>query len=226
MHQHNVITLQNEDGTMETKLMLSPDEEIRRNSAEVEIPHNQPSSPKPAKKKLEFNMASKIQIIPNNRQGQLNTGYIKTLGGILKVAEIVLSFMAFVLAICADRNTTTASWTEHIAFQSTVITTAILLGYVCFPHITIRDELTREGLIVVELIFYGINTVLYFIAIWLMVHLSIGFGMDGRGAAILCAVVCLAITVLFAMETFMKIKAWRGENDASTRIVNRGVPNA
>lgn len=57
--------------------------------------------------------------------------------------------MAFVLAICADRNTTTAAWTEHIAFQSTILTAAILLGYVCFPHITIRDELTREGLIVV-----------------------------------------------------------------------------
>lgn len=48
-------------------------------------------SPKatPAKKKLEFNMASKIQIIPNNRQGQLNTGFLGTIGGVLKVAEIV-----------------------------------------------------------------------------------------------------------------------------------------
>ena len=40
-------------------------------------------------KKIKFNMSSKLQIIPNNRQGQLNTGYIGTIAGVLKLAEIV-----------------------------------------------------------------------------------------------------------------------------------------
>ena len=110
-------------------------------------------------------MANKIQIIPNNRQGQLNTGYLGTLAGVLKLAEIVsfrgcgaaglhshsqaLSFVAFVLSICADRRSTTAAWTEHITFETMIVVCILLLGYVCFPHLTIREEATREGLIVV-----------------------------------------------------------------------------
>lgn len=34
-------------------------------------------------------MSSKIQIIPDNRQGQLNTGFLGTIPGVLKIAEIV-----------------------------------------------------------------------------------------------------------------------------------------
>lgn len=164
------------------------------------------------KKKLQFHMAKKIQVIPSNRQGQLNTGFMATIPGVLKLAEIILAFIAFVLAICADRRSTTAAWTEHITFETMIVVSAFLLGYVCFPHLTIKDEPTREGLIVVELLFYGINTLFYFISIWLMVHLSASWGTDGRGAAIMSAVVCVALTVLFGIETILKMKAWRGEN--------------
>ncbi|EPB69786.1 synaptophysin / synaptoporin [Ancylostoma ceylanicum] len=101
-------------------------------------------------------------------------------------ARSILAFVAFVLAICADRRSTTAAWTEHITFETMIVVCALLAGYVCFPHLTIREEPTREGLI--ELIFYGINTLFYFISIWLMVHLSASWGTDGRGAAIMTAV--------------------------------------
>lgn len=40
-------------------------------------------------KKMYFNMANKIQIIPHNRQGQLNTTFLATVPGVLKIAEIV-----------------------------------------------------------------------------------------------------------------------------------------
>ncbi|CAD6195889.1 unnamed protein product [Caenorhabditis auriculariae] len=231
------ITVRNPDGTTETKLMLRSDEEHHGTTAvdlepvrevphsdDYKRPHPPPRSPvAEPKKKLQFHMnTSKIQIIPNNRQGQLNTGYLATIGGVLKIAEIVLSFIAFVLAICADRRTTTAAWTEHITFETLLVVTAFLLGYVCFPHLTIKDEPTREGLIVVELLFYGVNTVLYFISIWLMVHLSASWGTDGRGAAIMSAVICVALTVLFAIETFLKLKAWRGENEPSSRVITTG----
>lgn len=174
------------------------------------------------KKKLQFHMSNKIQIIPNNRQGQLNTGYMGTIAGVLKIAEIVLAFVAFVLSICADRRTTTAAWTEHITFETMIVVCGLLLGYVCFPHLTIRDEVTREGLIVVELLFYGVNCVFYFISIWLMVHLSASWGTDGRGAAIMSAIICVALTVMFAIETVMKLKAWRGENEPSSRVIAGG----
>lgn len=61
------------------------------------IPFSPSSAPT---KKIKFNMSSKIQIIPNNRQGQLNTGYIGTMAGVLKLAEIVrLSFLPHSLLI-------------------------------------------------------------------------------------------------------------------------------
>lgn len=55
------------------------------------------SQPTKEKKKLQFHMANKIQIIPNNRQGQLNTGFMGTLAGVLKLAEIVGFLSLFTL---------------------------------------------------------------------------------------------------------------------------------
>ncbi len=79
-----------------------------------------------------------------------------------------------------------------------------------------------------ELIFYGINAMLFFVAIWLMVQLSASYISDSRGAAIITAVrkrirenylliklsfqiLCVVMTVLFAIETVHKFKAWKME---------------
>jgi hypothetical protein len=175
------------------------------------------------KRKQQFaNMTSKIQIIPNNRQGQLNTTFLATLPGVLKIAEIVLCFVAFILAICSDRRSTSAAWTDHISFECMIVVSALLLAYVVFPHLTLKDEATREGLIVVELLFYGINTVFFFIAVFLMIHVSASWTADGRGAAVMCAIIAVGLCLLFAVETFLKFKAWRGENEPSSRIINTG----
>uniref|UniRef100_A0A0K0CTX7 MARVEL domain-containing protein n=1 Tax=Angiostrongylus cantonensis TaxID=6313 RepID=A0A0K0CTX7_ANGCA len=211
--------LRSEEEPAQTTIDLGPAKEIQHSDGFAKPAQ---ASPVQKKKKLQFHMASKIQIIPNNRQGQLNTGYIPTIPGVLKVAEIILAFVGFILAICADRRSTTAAWTEHVTFETMIVVSALLCGYVCFPHLTIRDEPTREGLIVVELIFYGINTLFYFISIWLMVHLSASWGTDGRGAAIMTAVICVALTIIFAIETFLKLKAWRGENEPSIKVVTSG----
>lgn len=165
------------------------------------------------------NMSSKIQIIPNSRQGQLNTTFLATVPGALKIAEVLLGFLSFILAICSDRNATTSAWTEHISFAASLISFGLLLGYVCFPHLTLRDEQTREGLIVVELLFYGLSTLLFFIAIWLMVHLSASWITYGRGSAIIDAILCVALTVIFAIETVLKFRAWKGENASKSTIL-------
>uniref|UniRef100_A0A0N5AW26 MARVEL domain-containing protein n=1 Tax=Syphacia muris TaxID=451379 RepID=A0A0N5AW26_9BILA len=165
------------------------------------------------------NMSSKIQIIPNSRQGQLNTTFLVTVPGTLKAAEVCLGFLSFVLAICSDRNATTSAWTEHISFAATIISFMLLMGYVCFPHLTLRDEQTREGLIVVELLYYGISTLFFFIAIWLMVHLSASWITYGRGSAIIDAVICVALTVIFGIETVMKFRAWKGENASKSTVL-------
>ncbi|KJH49959.1 synaptophysin / synaptoporin [Dictyocaulus viviparus] len=148
------------------------------------------------------------------KQIQQSDGFVK------QPTSQILGFIAFILAICADRRSTTAAWTEHITFETTIVVSALLAGYVCFPHLTIREEPTREGLIVLELIFYGINTLFYFISIWLMVHLSASWGTDGRGAAIMTAIICVSLTIIFAIETFLKLKAWRGENEPSIKVIN------
>uniref|UniRef100_A0A915PY00 MARVEL domain-containing protein n=1 Tax=Setaria digitata TaxID=48799 RepID=A0A915PY00_9BILA len=192
-----------------------------------------PSSPKrhqQQKRRLKFDMSRKIQIIPDNRQGQFNTTFLATIPGVMKIGEIVgillVNRNGLSLEVAANfldglrgfitptnRNATAAAWTENISFVVTVIISALLIGYVCFPHLTIKNELTREGLIVTELIFYGISTLLFFIAIWLMVHLSASWIAYGRGSAVIDAIICVALTILFGIETFAKLKAWRGENE-------------
>lgn len=48
-------------------------------------------------------MSSKIQIIPDNRQGQLNTAFLATTPGVLKIAEIV-GIILFRLYLYEDDN--------------------------------------------------------------------------------------------------------------------------
>jgi len=165
-------------------------------------------------------MSSRIQFIPSNRKGQLNTAFLQTIPGVLKMVEIVVSFITWILAICSDRDATTSAWTEHIAFKSTIVVSALLILYVVFPHLSIKDEATREGLIVVELFFYGINAMLFFVAIWLMVQLSASYISDSRGAAIITAILCVVMTVLFTVETIHKFRAWKMETGSDNQVVS------
>uniref|UniRef100_A0A914X484 Uncharacterized protein n=1 Tax=Plectus sambesii TaxID=2011161 RepID=A0A914X484_9BILA len=105
----------------------------------------------PGRRKIQFNqfMAKKVQWIPTNRQGQMNTAFLQTVPGLMKLAEIIICFILWILAICSDRGATTSAWTEHISFECMIVVSVFLLGYVVFPHLTIKDEATREGLIVV-----------------------------------------------------------------------------
>uniref|UniRef100_A0A183BYI1 MARVEL domain-containing protein n=1 Tax=Globodera pallida TaxID=36090 RepID=A0A183BYI1_GLOPA len=130
-------------------------------------------------------MNAKVKIIPESRKGQLNTRYLATLPGLLKVVEVILGFVAFILAICADRRSTSSAWAEHITFETTVVVSVLILLYVVFPHLTLADERTREGLVVVELFFYGINTLFFFIGI-----------------------LCLALCLMYAGEAYIKFKVW------------------
>uniref|UniRef100_A0A914C122 MARVEL domain-containing protein n=1 Tax=Acrobeloides nanus TaxID=290746 RepID=A0A914C122_9BILA len=218
--------------------MLREEDEIRQETTvdlnrdappgpQSPVPHHDSVSAHPpppthgpsVNRKQQFtNMTKKIKLIPSNRKGQLNTTFLSTIPGVLKIAEILIGFIVFILAICTDRRTTGAAWAEHISFETIIVVSLFLLGYVVFPHLTLRDEQTREGLIVVELLFYGLNTLLYFIAIWLMIFA--GLASDGRGAAIMAAILCVALTVIYAVETFIKLRAWRGENASSLKVVN------
>ncbi|VDK75236.1 unnamed protein product [Anisakis simplex] len=38
-------------------------------------------------------------------------------------------------------------------------------------------------------------------------------------------ILCVALTILFAIETIQKVRAWRGENAPSTHIINTSKPH-
>jgi hypothetical protein len=61
----------------------------------------------------------------------------------------ILGFVAFILAICADRRSTSSAWTEHITFETTLVVCVFIILYVVFPHLSLSNEQTREGLLVV-----------------------------------------------------------------------------
>uniref|UniRef100_A0AC35UHI9 MARVEL domain-containing protein n=1 Tax=Rhabditophanes sp. KR3021 TaxID=114890 RepID=A0AC35UHI9_9BILA len=167
-----------------------------------------------ASKASKYGNQVKLRIIPDKRQGQLNTHYLSTIPGIMKIAELLLCSISFILAICTDRRSSQSAWTEHLTFEAMLLVLMLILGYVCFPHLTLEEEKTREGLIVVELLFYGLNSLFFFIAVWLMVHLSASFS-EAKSAAIMSSVLCVAVLVLFVIETIKHYKAWKGENSSS-----------
>ncbi|KAI6213907.1 Synaptophysin / synaptoporin [Aphelenchoides besseyi] len=185
------------------------------------------TSGKPQSKVSPFtNMHHKLNFIPHSQRDKINTQFLLTLPGVLKLAEVVLGFVAFILSICSDRKATSSAWTEHITFETTIVTVALLIGYVVFPHLTLQDDRTRNGLVLLELMFYGFNTMAYFIAVWLMVHLSASWNADGRGAAVMCAIICVALTVLYGIESFVKFKAWKGEEVGTARSKTQKLGHA
>jgi len=179
--------------------------------------HHQPKS-----RQAVFEVGKKIKVIPEARKGQLNVAFLSTIPGVLKIAEVSVSFVAFVLSICSDRRSASAGWTEHLTFETMVVVFVLMLGYIAFPHVTLADSRTRDGLVVLELLFYGINCFFYFIALWLMVHLSASWTADGRGAAIMAAVLCAGLVALFAFEVYIKYKSWRGQDVLAERNVKIG----
>ncbi|KAI6189546.1 Synaptophysin / synaptoporin [Aphelenchoides bicaudatus] len=182
---------------------------------------------KPQSKVSPFtNMHHKLNFIPHSQRDKLNAQFLATLPGVLKIAELVLGFVAFILAICADRKATSSAWAEHITFETTIVVAALLIGYTVFPHLTLQDDRTRNSLVVLELMFYGFNTVAYFIAVWLMVHLSASWTAEGRGAAVMCAILCVALTVLYGIETFVKFKLWKGEEMGNAKSKVQKVGHA
>ena len=60
-----------------------------------------------------------------------------------------------------------------------------------------------------ELLFYGINTLFYFISIWLMVHLSASWGTDGRGAAIMSAVGVYSLSLSLSLPLSLSLSLSR-----------------
>jgi len=172
------------------------------------------------------NMHHKLNFIPHNQRDKLNAQFLATLPGVLKLAELALGFVAFILAICADRKATSSAWAEHITFETTIVVAALLIGYTIFPHLTLQDERTRNSLVFLELLFYGFNTGAYFIAVWLMVHLSASWTSEGRGAAVMCAIVCVALTVLYGIESFVKFKLWKGEEIGTAKSKVQKVGHA
>jgi hypothetical protein len=58
------------------------------NGQSIKIATNDNKAKKPTIR-IQFNMSSRIQFIPSNRQGQYNTAFLGTLPGVLKIAEIV-----------------------------------------------------------------------------------------------------------------------------------------
>ncbi|KAI6219038.1 Synaptophysin / synaptoporin [Aphelenchoides fujianensis] len=211
-------TAQQQSQTITVQPSASVKEDEKRGSTGSAKPHGKVSP--------FTNMHHKLNFIPHSQRDKVNTQFLLTLPGVLKVAEVVLGFVAFILSICADRKATSAAWAEHITFETTIVVAALLLGYVVFPHLTLQDDRTRNSLVLLELMFYGFNTGAYFIAVWLMVHLSASWNADGRGAAVMCAIICVALTVLYGIESFVKFKAWKGEEIGTARSKTQKVGHA
>lgn len=64
-----------------------------------------------------------------------------------------MGFIGFILSLCTDRRSTSSAWTEHITFETSLVVCAFIIGYVVFPQITITNEKTNKGLMIVVNIF-------------------------------------------------------------------------
>lgn len=76
-------TIRNDNDTNQSN------EQANGNNQSTKLANDKSTTNKKSTKRIQFNMSSKIQFIPTNRQGQYNTAFLGTLPGVLKIAEIV-----------------------------------------------------------------------------------------------------------------------------------------
>jgi len=167
---------------------------------------------------LPAGMVTHVQgVLPTATQRRdMNISYLTSIHGILKAATIGVAIIIF----CTALSTTGggySTWVVFLAYTSMLVPIGLLALHVLFPHLLVDDLRNRTSVAMLELLFYAWHTLMWFVAIWLMINVAANnnFNYAGiyyigkRGEAIFCIVLSIIMTGIFAAETFFKFLAWR-----------------
>jgi len=164
-------------------------------------------------------MVTHVQgVLPTeNQRRDMNIAYLSSVHGILKVATIALAIVIFCTALSIPLGFGYSMWVVFLAYTSMLFPMGLLALHVLFPHLLVDDLRNRTSVAMLELIFYAWHTLMWFVAIWLMINVAANnnFNYSGiyyvgkRGEAIFCIVLNIVMTGVFAAETFFKFLAWR-----------------
>jgi hypothetical protein len=139
--------------------------------------------------------------------------YLKTIPGMLKIAQLVLMLIAFILAAAAwtsggglyvwtfsGYTTGSAGWTKFVTITGFIITLILLMLYLF--HLI--ERLYQVQWLFVEFIYCGVVAVCLLISGAIMIPYT---NYDGaRGA---CTFFCWAAMVAYGADAYFKLMSWR-----------------
>ncbi|GAV08066.1 hypothetical protein RvY_17815-2 [Ramazzottius varieornatus] len=145
-----------------------------------------------------------------------DVNYLRTLPGLLKIIELILMLIAFILAASAWSSTSwycgtstycyytyaasSAGWTKFVTITGFIITLILLQLYLF--HLI--ERFYSVPWLQLEMIYCAVVAVLLLIAGATMINYS---AIDGtRGA---CVFFCWAAMIVYAFDAFLKFKSFR-----------------
>ncbi|XP_064610335.1 CKLF-like MARVEL transmembrane domain-containing protein 7 [Liolophura sinensis] len=139
-----------------------------------------------------------------------DVSYIKTLPGILKIAEIVLSIIAFICATVYPWAYGGGGWVQFVTISTFVGVLVLFIFH--FMHIISR---LPGPWMLIEFIYYCVYTLFMLIAA--IVAAANGWRDASIGAA---AFFCFAALAVLAVDTFMMFRTWQAGRQSSGQSAN------
>ncbi|CAD5122304.1 DgyrCDS10742 [Dimorphilus gyrociliatus] len=131
-----------------------------------------------------------------------DVNYIKSIPGLLKIAQIVLSLITF---ICASVKSSFVKegggWVQFVSMTALIICTVLLIFYVT----SLINKLPGPWPLI-EFVYYGVYTLFYFIAFVVAAAQGTKYKIDAGKAAAAFSFFTLGT---FAVDTFFKFQTWR-----------------
>ncbi|XP_055346331.1 plasmolipin-like isoform X2 [Paramacrobiotus metropolitanus] len=147
-------------------------------------------------------------------QPYFDHSYVRSIPGILKLVQLLLMLIAFILAAAAWSSDWryflhycigSAGWAKFVTITGFIITLILL----CLYLFHLIERLYQVNWLFVELIYCGIVAILLFIAGAVMIPYA---EVDGtRGA---CTFFCWLAMLAYGADAFFKFKSWRNGETA------------
>uniref|UniRef100_A0A915B5X6 Serpentine receptor class gamma n=1 Tax=Parascaris univalens TaxID=6257 RepID=A0A915B5X6_PARUN len=159
-------------------------------------------------------------ILPKRRVRLLNLRYLCRFRGIIKIMQTLFIFSYIISCTQLRQDLYLNKYAEErliFAFASPMLTfnTAIIIGYIAFPHLTVKDEAGRNGMLFLEIINAIFScAVLTAIISVRIVHFIIGnFSIE---AMLLLSIVEFPLALAYLCDLIFLFNEWT----LITRIMN------
>ncbi|CAD6184385.1 unnamed protein product [Caenorhabditis auriculariae] len=140
---------------------------------------------------------------------KMDCGYVRTLGGIVKIVCIALCLLTFLFVLAGPAYFRGAGWATFVASVGVFVTTSLLMLYIF--HVV--DTLNNVNWIVIEMVFCFVWTICFFIAGCVLAVASAQF--SGTFWWAVASFFAFGGMCAYGFDCYLKFLSWKNDEKAT-----------